>query len=113
MRHQAITELAESGASDQTIMSIAGHVSRKMLEHYSHVRLQAKRTALSNLATNRIDGSNVTKHDTNEQVQEKAQPQLVENMVDVTGIEPATPCLQRLDSRRFNDLAVVSQSWLL
>src|SRR5215469_1039539 len=46
MRHQAITELAESGVSDQTIMSIAGHVSRKMLEHYSHVRLEAKRAAL-------------------------------------------------------------------
>jgi integrase len=35
LRHHAITELAESGASEQTIMSIAGHVSRKMLEHYS------------------------------------------------------------------------------
>jgi hypothetical protein len=32
-RHQAITELAESRASDQTIMSSAGHISRKMLEH--------------------------------------------------------------------------------
>lgn len=29
MRHQAITELAESGASEQTIMSVSGHVSRK------------------------------------------------------------------------------------
>jgi integrase len=42
-RHQAITELAESQASDQTIMAIAGHVSRQMLERYSHVRLDAKR----------------------------------------------------------------------
>lgn len=33
MRHQAITELAESGASEQTIMNVSGHVSRKMLEH--------------------------------------------------------------------------------
>ncbi|HEX3968282.1 MAG TPA: tyrosine-type recombinase/integrase [Edaphobacter sp.] len=41
LRHQAITELAESKASDSTIMSIAGHVSRKMLAHYSHVRLDA------------------------------------------------------------------------
>ena len=29
LRHQAITELAESKASDQTIMSIAGHVSQE------------------------------------------------------------------------------------
>jgi hypothetical protein len=27
-------------------MSIAGHVSRKMLEHYSHIRVQAKRDAV-------------------------------------------------------------------
>jgi integrase len=39
LRHQAITELAETGLSDQTIMSIAGHVSREMLDHYSHIRL--------------------------------------------------------------------------
>ena len=30
LRHRAITELAESQASDQTIMSAAGHVSPKM-----------------------------------------------------------------------------------
>jgi integrase len=46
LRHHAITELAESHASDQTIMSIAGHVSPKMLAHYSHVRMEAKRKAL-------------------------------------------------------------------
>jgi integrase len=45
-RHTLITELAESGAGDQTIMDIAGHVSRQMLQHYSHIRMQAKREAL-------------------------------------------------------------------
>jgi integrase len=49
MRHQAITELAESDASDQTILSIAGHVSREMLEHYSHIRLETKRHAVEAL----------------------------------------------------------------
>jgi hypothetical protein len=49
LRHHAITELSESNASEQTIMSIAGHVSRQMLEHYSHVRLDAKRSALEAL----------------------------------------------------------------
>jgi hypothetical protein len=29
-----------------TILAIAGHVSRKMLERYSHIRMTAKRTAL-------------------------------------------------------------------
>ena len=50
LRHHAITELAESVASDQTIMSIAGHVSPRMLAHYSHVRLDAKRKALDALS---------------------------------------------------------------
>ena len=31
-------------------MSIAGHVSRKMLEHYSHIRIDAKRKALDAIA---------------------------------------------------------------
>jgi integrase len=51
LRHNAITVLAESGASDQTIMSLAGHVSRKMLDHYSHIRLDAKRKAVEALQT--------------------------------------------------------------
>jgi integrase len=46
-RHTLITELAESGAGDQTIMDIAGHVSRQMLKHYSHIRMEAKRDALN------------------------------------------------------------------
>jgi hypothetical protein len=41
-----ITKLAESQASDMTIMAIAGHLSRRMLEHYSRIRTEAKRTAL-------------------------------------------------------------------
>jgi integrase len=45
-RHTLVTELAESGAGDQTIMDIAGHVSRQMLARYSHIRMEAKRNAL-------------------------------------------------------------------
>jgi hypothetical protein len=44
-----ITDLAESGAGDQTIMDIAGHVSKSMLKHYSHIRMEAKRDALESL----------------------------------------------------------------
>jgi hypothetical protein len=33
-----------------TIMAIAGHVSRRMLEHYSRIRTEAKRTALDAIA---------------------------------------------------------------
>jgi integrase len=51
LRHHAITELAERGEADLTIMSIAGHISRQMLEHYSHIRMDAKRRALESLET--------------------------------------------------------------
>jgi integrase len=37
LRHTCITKLAEGQASEQTLMSIAGHLSAKMLEHYSHI----------------------------------------------------------------------------
>jgi integrase len=93
LRHHAITELAESLASDQTIMSIAGHVPPRMLTHYSHVRLEHRRAALDALCTT---GSQChdTKHGTNGEHAEVTVPQVIENLVDVTGFEPATPCLQ-------------------
>ena len=50
LRHTAITKLAESGASDSTIMAIAGHLSRAMLERYSHIRMNAKRQAVESLS---------------------------------------------------------------
>jgi len=54
-RHTLITDLAESGAGDQTIMDIAGHVSKQMLKHYSHIRMEAKRTALESIVKKSAD----------------------------------------------------------
>jgi len=34
-----------------------------------------------------------------------ANCKLLKRLVDVTGIEPVTPCLQRLVARRINNLA--------
>jgi len=48
-RHTLITDLAESGAGDETIRDIAGHVSPRMLRHYSHIRMVAKRAALQSI----------------------------------------------------------------
>jgi integrase len=45
-RHNLITELGELGAGEETIKSIAGHVSAAMLKRYSHIRIKAKREAL-------------------------------------------------------------------
>ena len=50
LRHTCITKLAQGRASEQTLMSIAGHLSRKMLEHYSHIRMAAKRMAVDAIA---------------------------------------------------------------
>lgn len=49
LRHQAITQIAKSGASDAALMALAGHMSTRMMEHYSHVRMDAKRAAVANL----------------------------------------------------------------
>jgi integrase len=65
LRHCAITQLAEGGTSDSTIMAIAGHVSRRMLERYSHVRMEAKRNAMEALATSTKTAGYDTSHDTN------------------------------------------------
>jgi integrase-like protein len=47
LRHTFVSRLAESATiSEQTIRSLAGHVSRQMLEHYSHIRSQAKQAAI-------------------------------------------------------------------
>jgi hypothetical protein len=52
--------MAEAGASDATLMAVAGHMSRRMLEHYSHVRMAAKRTALEKLESGLMGGHSAT-----------------------------------------------------
>ncbi len=58
LRHKIITELAEMGVPDHAMESISGHLSRRMLEHYSHVRLEAKRKALEELDAWREQAAN-------------------------------------------------------
>jgi len=47
LRHQALTELAEHGASDDVMMALAGRLSERMRRHYVHVRSQAKQKAVA------------------------------------------------------------------
>jgi intergrase/recombinase len=56
LRHTVITGLAEMGVADHVLESISGHLSRRMLEHYSHIRIDAKRQALDALDTLRRGG---------------------------------------------------------
>ena len=46
LRHTVVTRLLEAGEPDHVVESITGHLSRRMLEHYSHIRLNAKKAAL-------------------------------------------------------------------
>jgi hypothetical protein len=57
LRHTVITELAEMGVADHVLESISGHLSRRMLEHYSHIRIDAKRQALDALDAARRAGA--------------------------------------------------------
>jgi integrase len=47
LRHCAITRMAEAGMAIAMIMSIVGHVSPAMTQHYTQISLQAKRKALT------------------------------------------------------------------
>jgi integrase len=103
LRHLAITELAESQVSDQTIMAIAGHVSQKMLARYSHVRSEARRQAVATLSarptgtwftqtqSTGYDTNSDTKHD----VVELPAVEVIENMVGPWGLEPQTSTVSR------------------
>lgn len=56
LRHTAATKMAEAGVAESTMLSLMGHMSRAMLERYSHIRLAAKREAVEALSTSRDVG---------------------------------------------------------
>jgi hypothetical protein len=43
--------MAEAGIPESTMLALMGHMSRAMLERYSHIRLNAKREAVKVLGT--------------------------------------------------------------
>jgi hypothetical protein len=45
--------MAEAGVPESTMLALMGHMSRAMLERYSHIRMAAKRTAMDSLTLNR------------------------------------------------------------
>jgi integrase len=53
LRHTAVTKLAEAGTPESTMLSLVGHMSRTMLERYSHIRMAAKREAVESLGMKR------------------------------------------------------------
>lgn len=56
LRQTFVTRLTENpSVSEETIRALAGHVSRRMLEHYSHIRTQAKESAIRALEQSGFD----------------------------------------------------------
>ena len=47
LRHTFCTRLAEAGVPESTMLALMGHMSRAMLERYSHIRMVAKREAMA------------------------------------------------------------------
>jgi integrase len=47
LRHTFATKLAENGVPESTMLALMGHMSRAMLERYSHIRMAAKRDAVA------------------------------------------------------------------
>jgi integrase len=46
LRHHCITRLLENDVNEHTVIAIAGHVSRKMMEYYAHHRRRVKHAAV-------------------------------------------------------------------
>ena len=56
MRHTFISRLGENKVGEQTLMGLTGHLSNKMLERYSHIRMEAKREAVRTLDRKPVEG---------------------------------------------------------
>jgi integrase len=63
LRHIAATKMAEAGVPESTMLALLGHMSRAMLERYSHIRMAAKRTAVGALSLSPKPAAKATESD--------------------------------------------------
>jgi hypothetical protein len=88
-------------------MWVAGHVSQQMLDHYSHVRIEAKRKALDAL----VVGVKTVGYDTNKDTKpvERAilSGKLLKKMAGTTGLEPAASAVTGQRSNQLNYVPTV------
>ena len=75
-----------SGVGDEVIMSIAGNVSRAMLSRYSHVRMEAKRRALNEIAARQraSDEKRLEEAERRLQTAASSEPVVVQDCLAVT-----------------------------
>lgn len=57
LRHSFATQLAEDDVPESTMLALMGHMSRSMLERYSHIRMAAKRRAVAGVTLLRVENS--------------------------------------------------------
>ena len=98
LRHHAITELREAGVREQTMLAIAGHVSKKMLDRYSHARMQAKRDALALLNPKSHETNHETKAEEREDYSEVNSLLSEVSQIGACGFEPQTPTVSNPES---------------
>jgi integrase len=64
LRHHAITSMLENPeVSEETVETIAGHISRRMKKRYSHVRIEACRAAVAGMQRAPISIERVSNQD--------------------------------------------------
>lgn len=74
LRHTAATKMAEAGVPESTMLAIMGHMSRAMLERYSHIRMAAKREAVKSLELPKLGPRAVSSGAMSKERQSKANP---------------------------------------
>jgi len=77
LRHTAATKMAEAGVPESTMLALMGHMSRAMMERYSHIRMAAKREAVEALSTQRAVGNSGTPPTKSPTIENSARAYLV------------------------------------
>jgi integrase len=49
LRHTGATRMAEAGVAKSTMLALLGHMSQRMIERYSHIRMPARREAMESI----------------------------------------------------------------
>src|SRR5262249_13464207 len=63
LRHTFATRLAEDRVTESTMLSLMDHMSRAMLDRYSHIRIAAKRDAVAGIRLREQPSAPVTNSD--------------------------------------------------
>ena len=78
------------------VLSIAGHVSQRMVDRYAHIRLEAKRKAMESLSTKGTQAKgNGTSNGTKTTRRDWEIQNVPIKMVGACGFEPQTPTVSR------------------